>query len=147
MLKKRLGIEGIETVYPSYYYLKIPSTLIIPESCEEIGSRVFKGCRWLEKVVIPESVKRIGTGVFEDCKNLKEVVIPESVERIGDYAFAGCIKLEKIKVPKDVKELGEGTFYCCRNAEIILKKPESEFKKIASNAFLGVRDVKEEIRD
>ena len=33
------------------------------------------------------------------------------------------------------------------NAEIILRKHKSEFKYISPDAFLGVRDVKEEIRN
>ena len=122
MLKKKLGLEGIETIYPSYYYLKVPSTLIIPEGCVDIGSRVFKGCRWLEKVVIPKSVKRIGNEAFCDCHRLKKVEIPEGVEEIWDGAFWGC-----------------------EEATITLRKPKKDFAKIGVRAFYGVRKVKEEI--
>ena len=103
MLKKKLGIEGIEVSWDLFLhsYYKIPTTLIIPEGC-----------------------RRIRDGAFSNCEKLKKVVIPESVEKIGDYAF-----------------------YCCRKAEIILKKPESKFKEIGGEAFYGVRDVKEEIRN
>ena len=99
MLKKRLGAEGIEKGWSeghiSYYY-KIPSSIIIPEGCKEIGSYAFYCCR-----------------------RLKKVEISESVEYIGNWAFNGCEK-----------------------AVIILKKPLSEFKGIASNAFTGCKKVK-----
>ena len=127
MLKKRLGVEAIER---NWYVggrlainFKIPSILTIPKSVKWIGGFAFCDCWWLEEVVIPVSVEYIGDYAFEDCRELREVVIPVSVEYIGDYAFEDC-----------------------REATIILKKPEKNFKYIGNSAFLGVRDVKEEIR-
>ena len=64
MLKKKLGIEGIEIGYPSYFYFKTPSTLIIPEGCREIGDDAFRKCKGLKKVVIPKSVVEIGNFYF-----------------------------------------------------------------------------------
>ena len=55
---------------------------------------------------------------FWGCEELEKVVIPESVERIEEWAFEGCEK-----------------------AVIILKKPRSEFKYIASTAFYLCRNV------
>lgn len=153
MLKKRLGIEGIEKGRFWGYRIpifKVSPIFIIPEGCECIGYHAFDECMNLREVIIPESVVRIESGGFADCKNLRKVDIPESVKEIGDYAFAGCIRLEKIKVPKDVKELGEGSFYCCMDAEIILQRPWKEFKSIGSHTFgfsKGVSYVKEETRN
>ena len=65
---------------------------------------------------------RIGSWAFYDYSWLKIVVIPESVEWIGDCAFNKC-----------------------KNATIILKKPEKDFKKIGWSAFYNVKDVKEKI--
>jgi len=132
MLKKKLGIEGIErdhdwgsiNVTALKLLYKIPSTLVIPDGCEKIGSWSFEMCPWLKKVTIPESVKIIGTGAFWDCERLKKVIIPESVEVIKRDAFC----------------------YCSR-ATIILKKAESEFKEIGKDAFRECKDVKEEIRN
>ena len=69
MLKKRLGIEAIESDWSLYRYFKIPSTLIIPEGCEKITNWAFYDCSWLEKVVISGSVKVIGDCAFNKCKN------------------------------------------------------------------------------
>ena len=127
MLKKRLGIESIERegLWVSSYF-KISPTLVIPEGVKEVGLYTFSNCRNVEKVLIPESVKYIRFGAFMDCKKLREVVIPRNIEEIGDVAFAGCW-----------------------DAEIILRKPESEFRFIGSSAFLNCRSVeyaKEETR-
>lgn len=100
MLKKKLGIEGIETIYPSYYYLKIPSTLIIPEGCVNIGSRVFAGCEWLEKVEIPGSVEKIGDCAFGECKRA-EIIIDRSPNEedlvISSSAFEDCKNVKYAK--------------------------------------------------
>ena len=129
MLKKRLGIEAIESVgnWREKYifsYFKIPSTLIIPGSVKVIENATFIYCNRLKKVVISEGVKEIGRFAFENCRNLKEVSIPESVETIESYAFNSC-----------------------KYATIILKKHKKDFKSIGYWAFGGCYDVKEEVRD
>lgn len=126
MLKKKLGIEGIERRLVRYYY-KIPSTLVIPEGCKRIGSGAFSGCKELEKVEISEGVKSIGTCSFQGCRNLKKVIIPGSVEEIGNYAFYGC-----------------------DSADVLIMTSERKFKtlgRLALNDCLTVSYVKEEIRN
>ena len=94
MLKKRLGIEAMERSWEfgiSYFY-KIPSTLIISESCEKIGDRAFECCWKLRKVTIPGSVEEIGDYAFAGCMNAKIIVGPRCrVKDIGRYAFKDCI--------------------------------------------------------
>lgn len=129
MLKKRLGAEGIEINW--FYvignledYFKIPSTLIIPESCE-----------------------RIGDCAFIECENLREVIIPEKcVELIGYASFSGCVGLKKVSIPDSVKYIAGDAFKDCWSATIILRKPRSEFEYISPDAFKSCRDVKEEVR-
>lgn len=123
MLKKRLGAEAIEKeglwgVNVISLYYKIPSTLIIPEGCEEIGYAAF----W-------------------KCIRLKKVIIPKSLKRIGDYAFRICSGLEEVVISKNVEEIGRGAFYRCSNAIIILEKPESEFEFIESGAFYLCKNI------
>ena len=71
MLKKRLGVEGIERDWSWCNnlddYFKISSTLIIPEDCRRIGYHAFDCYRNLKKVVIPKSVEFIGEEAFYDC--------------------------------------------------------------------------------
>lgn len=122
MLKKRLGAEAIgkgwNSVIKLRLFYKIPTTLIIPEGVEEIGNFAFCDCWDLKKVVIPMSVKSIGCDAFVSCWRLKKVIIPESVDRIGDAAFYGC-----------------------EDAEVIIEKPESEFKRIGNQAFYDCKSV------
>ena len=73
------------------------------------------------------------------------LIIPEGCKRIGMYAFWGCDKLERVEIPKSVKDIGSWAFGGCRNATITLKKLMKDFDYIERGAFLGVRDVKEEV--
>lgn len=127
MLRKKLGAEAIETNWSFFgprmnNYFKISSTLIILEGCV-----------------------RIGDDTFDSCKNLKEVSIPKSVEEVGERAFRECKKLEKVEIPESVKMIRRAAFCGCQEATIILKKPENDFEEINDSAFVGCKDVKEEI--
>lgn len=120
MLYKKLGTEAIERDWEYdgvINYYKIPSTLIIPKSVWKIGERAF-----------------------DDCEKLKEVVIPKSVVWIGYKAFQWCVNLKKVEIPNSVWKIGAYAFYNCYNAEIILKKPESNFI-IGANAFWSCKIV------
>lgn len=145
MLKKRLGAEGIEKVWNedriSYYY-KIPTSLIIPEDCERIGDCAFLDCWRLKKVSIPGSVKKINYGAFWGCNDLREVIIPEGVVKIGHYAFYQCEGLKEVLISESVERIEDWAFGGCPVANIILHKPWSKFEFIATNAFLGCKDVK-----
>ena len=103
MLRKKLGIEGIEIDWIDRFgsirnYFKIPSTLVIPKGCEKIGRYAFLCCDMLEKVVIPESVDEISGEAF--CHCYKATIILQKprnkFEYFGTYAFVGCkdVKVE-----------------------------------------------------
>lgn len=120
MLYKKLGTEAIERNWECdgvNNYFKIPSTLIIPKSVWKIGKRAF-----------------------ESCEKLREVVIPKSVDVIGYRAFQWCVNLKKVEIPNSIWKIETSAFYNCYNAEIILKKPESQFR-IGCNAFWGCKIV------
>lgn len=144
MLKKRLGIEGIEKSWKAnniYYYYKIPSTLIIPEGCREIGMQAFQDCNVLEKLKIPGSVKSIGVWSFLRCYGLKEVVISESREEvtINYSAFYLCKNLKKVVIPRNVVKIGGLAFLSCSNAEIVLESNKD--RKIERDAFSGCKSI------
>ena len=93
-------------------------------------------------MLIPESVVEIGYCAFSNCPELKKAEIPESVEYIGSLAFLKSRKLRRVVIPESVKEIGNSAFEDCKNATIILKKHNKTL--FGYDAFLGVRDVKEE---
>jgi len=142
MLKKRLGIEGIELdwarrFYYIYDYYKIPSTLIIPKGVKEIGDYAF--CAPCDESKGSSSYYR-----------LKKVVIPDGCKCVGREAFYSCIGLRKVEIPESVEMIGEEAFYDCSKAEVIVDKFEEDFKYIGNYAFSwckSVRYVKEKARN
>lgn len=125
MLKKRLGIEAIEMSWETeyvYYYYKIPTTIIIPDSVEMIGRGVLEGCEWLEKVEIPKNIVEIGSWAFDGCERLEKIIIPRSVKNIGFCAFRGCSNAEVIvEMSKNEFELKNipGLFVSCKSVEYV----------------------------
>lgn len=72
------------------------TTVILPETLEEIGSFAFTGCTSLRGVYIPENVSVIGASAFSGCESLEAVTVPSSVRFIGSWAFEGCYELRHI---------------------------------------------------
>lgn len=121
MLYKKLGTEAIEMNWEHdsvINYFKIPSTLIIPKSVWKIGKRAF-----------------------DSCEKLREVIIPKSVDVIGYRAFQWCVNLKKVEIPNSIWKIEACAFWGCEDAEVILEKPEWEFKRIGDYAFYNCKSV------
>ena len=74
-----------------------------------LGTSIFEGFHYLERVTIPVGCDCIGTKAFKNCRSLTSVVIPNSVMTIGDSAFEGCFCLE-VFVPSSVTSIGHNAF-------------------------------------
>lgn len=72
------------------------TTLILPDSLEEIGECAFSGCESLRGVYIPDTVSAIGSHAFDHCLCLEAVAIPSGTKSIGESAFQGCAGLNFI---------------------------------------------------
>ena len=95
MLKKKLGVEGIEKDWLNE------------------GKEVDNFFKISPKLTIPEGCEKIGFGAFCDCWELKKIEIPEGVESIGEEAFCRCSNATIIlrKPEKDFKYIGSEVFY------------------------------------
>ena len=62
-----------------------------------IENNAFDGCYELTSVVIPNSVENIGEQAFQGCTGLKSVTIGSGVTTIGSKAFNYCNALETVK--------------------------------------------------
>ncbi len=64
------------------------------------GIRVLGDCSLaaapLTAFEIPASVEELGNRVFDGCKQLKALTIPATVRRIGDNPVSGCLWLEEL---------------------------------------------------
>lgn len=64
----------------------------------------------LTSVTIPGSVIEVGSRAFQDCSNLNSVTMLEGVRRIGSVAFEGCTKLTDITIPESVTDINGDSF-------------------------------------
>ena len=76
-----------------------------------IEGDAFKGCTGLTSIVIPDSVEEIGWNAFGGCTGLTSIVIGKMVKYFRGDAFAGCDNLQSICLlvedPKQI-EVGRG---------------------------------------
>ena len=81
------------------------TSIVIPDSVEEIGEYAFQGCTGLTSVVIGNSVTKIERGAFSGCTSLASVNIPESMTTINRDTFKGCISLGNVFIPKTINSI------------------------------------------
>ena len=77
----------------------------------------FKNCSRLSSVIIPQTIQEIGEEAFRNCSELTSLKIPRSVVSIHDFAFSGCGGLESIVV-----EEGNEKYYSPNNCNAIILK-------------------------
>ena len=75
-----------------------------------IPNHAFSSCSSLTSITIPNSVTEIGSRAFEGCTGLTSITIPNSVTKIGSSAFEGCTGLTSITIPNSVTEIGYDAF-------------------------------------
>lgn len=109
------------------------TSVIIPDSVQEIGYGSFKGCTALTSVTIPDSVLKIGDGAFLGCRSLTSITIPNSVQEIGKGAFGDCSSITTVTIPHSLEKLSSTFSNCCSLTSVVI--PNSV--KIISGAFSG----------
>ncbi len=89
------------------------TSILIPDSVENIGFAAFYGCADLTNVMISARHLQIGNQAFSRCSNLSEISLPEGVVDIKTHAFAHCGNLVRVKIPASMTSLGDSPFTGC----------------------------------
>ena len=133
------------------------TSLVIPNSIENIESRAFAGCTALASLTIGEGVKTIGAQAFLNCTGLKEliynavectntnyafamsgissIVVGDRVKSVPDNAFMNCTQLSTITMGDSVENIGAAAFSGCSSLTSI-DIPEYVVN-IGASAFSG----------
>ena len=86
------------------------STILLPDTTEEIGSYAFYDCSGLTTANIGSNVTSIGYYAFDGCNKLTGISIPDSVTSIGYCAFSRCTSLTSVTIPDGVTIIENSTF-------------------------------------
>jgi len=75
---------------------KVTTSIVLPDTIRDIGTRAFKDCLALVSINLPEGITEISTQ-FDGCSALKSITIPKSVTSLTQD-FNDCVSLEDIQV-------------------------------------------------
>ncbi len=84
-----------------------------------LQERAFSECAYLSSIIIPDTVEEIGSGCFESCHNLTSITLPQKLSSLDAGVFSGCINLASIDIPDSVTYIGGYAFAHCPNLRII----------------------------
>lgn len=115
------------------------TSVIIPESVEEIKSTAFYGCS-IVSVQLPSSLIKIGQGAFNQCNKLEKIYIPSTVTAFGKYAFSGCSSLKTVFIDEGIEEIPDGAFLDCDIVDLSLPLT---LKSIGDEAFKNSRALQQ----
>ena len=113
--------------------------IVIPDSVQRIGDRVFECDENITSVTIPNSVTIIGADAFHQCSSLTSITIPDSVISIGKFAFSECTSLKSAVLSKGLTRITKGMFTMC-TALTSVTIPDS-VKSIELWAFSGCENL------
>ena len=103
-----------------------------------INAEAFSSCSALSSIILPDSVEEIGDYAFAYCYNLRTFAISEnsSLQSIGFSAFNGC-SITELFLPKLLSDLGKDAFINCNFLAKVVFAEDILLNTIRSNTFAG----------
>lgn len=127
-------IDGILYTADGATLLKCPihyfDPVAVPDGVRTIAERAFNGS-YITSVVLPNTLNEIGYAAFSWCYHLSKITVPASVTTLGRSVFMGCDYLKYAKIESEV--VGENMFYDCKSLSTIILGPK--VKKLGKWAF------------
>ena len=117
------------------------TSVVFPDTVENIGTRVLAWCSELESIVLPVNLRTLGGQAFFNCEKLKSIDLPHGLEKIGSSAFGLCYDLGDVYIPESVHEIGGGAFCGCESMKS-LTVDESNENYVSKDGVLYANDMK-----
>lgn len=89
------------------------TSVVIPESVQQIGLAAFRDCSMLATANLPEGLTTVSDDLFMNCTVLNDLAIPSTVKSIGENAFRQCEKITTVHIPDQVESVGNCAFQRC----------------------------------
>lgn len=110
--------EGYLYFYPEYY--TGPSEITVPgeiagKAVIGLSEGCFENCTDITTVILPETLEEINSYAFAGCTALRGIYIPEATYVIGANAFYGCTDLEAVYISAGMRFIGPDTFDDCNS--------------------------------
>ncbi len=127
-------IDGILYTADGATLLKCPEhyfdPVAVPDGVRTIAELAFNSSK-ITSVVLPNTLNEICYAAFSWCEHLTKVTIPASVTTLERSVFMGCYYLKYAKIESEV--VGENMFYDCKSLSTIILGPK--VKKLGKWAF------------
>lgn len=133
--------------YNAFMHTDIES-ITIPSSVKEMGSEIFRNCKFLSSVQLDCTIERLPNSIFACCSSLTSFNVPECIKVIESGAFYKCTSLHTINLNKGLKIIENRAFEECTNL-VSLSIPES-IEKIGDGygyCFKDCKNLKDVIYD
>lgn len=105
----------------------------------QIGLRMFEGCKNLIRVILPYEATEIRHSSFDHCRNLESVVIYNKVRKMSLDAFYYCTKLKELNIPESVQKIEHSLTRCDSLACINVSENNPYYRSI--DGVLYSKDV------
>ncbi len=80
--------------------------VVIPDTVETLGMRVFESCPKLETAYVGAGVTSMGIDVFDSCDRLQTAELAEGVTELPAGTFHSCDTLQKVVLPESLTTIG-----------------------------------------
>lgn len=97
----------------AFMHCKDVTSMSLPETIQEIGSKAFYDCVLMKNVNTPKKLEVIGASAFQYCTDLKGFELTSTIKDIGNSAFAECKSLTEVVLPGTIEKIGTGLFRNC----------------------------------
>ena len=129
--------EGVSRIpddcFKSYLNLKTIDTSE-STSLKSIGANSFEGVG-ITSIIIPDSVEELGSGCFKGCLSLVDISLGNKLTQISEECFKNCSALELISIPKNIVNINASAFENCNNLNVLNIDSMPLLETIGNNAF------------
>lgn len=125
------------------------TSIIVPDSIDDMGGAVFKGCSNLKEIQLSKNVEEIPYSTLQNCVSLTSVNLPASITYVGTSTFEGCTALDNIQAAEANRCYfsEDGVLYNKQDGKVVYYYPEGRKEEtykimegatgISYNAFLN----------